>query len=88
MPNVSNLVKKTGYNTKVTEIENKINIHNHDRYIDTQEFNKLAADVFNVRLARSNLITKTDFDAKLSNLNRKTTSIKTKHLLVENELNK
>ena len=88
MPNVSNLAKKTGYNTKVTEIENKINIHNHDRYIDTQEFNKLAADVFNVRLARSNLITKTDFDAKLSNLNRKTTSIKTKHLLVENELNK
>ena len=48
----------------------------------------MAADVFNVRLARSNLITKTDFDAKLSNLNRKTTSIKTKHLLVENELNK
>ena len=30
----------------------------------------------------------TDFDAKLSNLNRKITSNKTKHLLVENELNK
>ena len=88
MPNVSNLVNKTGYNTKVTEIENKINIHNNDRYIDTQEFNKLATDFFNVRLARSNLITKTDFDAKLSNLNRKITSNKTKHLLVENELNK
>ena len=31
---------------------------------------------------------KTDFDAKLSNLNRKISKNKTKHLLVENELNK
>ena len=31
---------------------------------------------------------KTDFDAKLSSLNRKITSNKTKHLLVENELKK
>ena len=31
---------------------------------------------------------KTDFDAKLSNLNRKITQNKSKHLLVENELNK
>ena len=50
--NVSNLVKKTDCNTKITEIENKINNHNHDKYIDTQEFNKLAADVFNARLAK------------------------------------
>ena len=34
------------------------------------------------------MITKTDFDDKLSNLNRKITQNKTKHLLVENELNK
>ena len=34
------------------------------------------------------MITKTDFDAKLSSLNKKTTQNKTKHLLVENELNK
>ena len=34
------------------------------------------------------MITKTDFDAKLPNLNRKITSNKTKHLLVENELKK
>ena len=33
-------------------------------------------------------MTKTDFDAKLSSLNRKITSNKTKHVLVENELNK
>ena len=34
------------------------------------------------------MITKTDFDVKLSSLNRKITENKTKHLLVENELNK
>ena len=48
----------------------------------------LAASVFNARLAEANLITKTDFDAKLWSLNRKITSIKSKHLLVENELKK
>ena len=52
------------------------------------QFNTLAADVFNARLAQANLITKTDFDAKLSSLNRKITQNKSKHLLVENELNK
>ena len=46
----------------------------------------LAANVFNARLAQANVITKTDFDAKLSGLNKKITSNKTKHLLVENEL--
>ena len=88
IPDVSNLVKKTDYNTKVTEIENKLNNHNHDKYIDTPEFNKLAADVFNVRLVQANLITRTEFVAKLSSLNRKVTANKSRHLLVENELNK
>ena len=63
IPNVSNLVKTTDYNTKITDIENKVNNHNHDIYIDTSEFNKLATDVFHARLAQANLITKTDFDA-------------------------
>ena len=79
IPRVSNLVKKSRYNTKVTEIENKLNNYNHDKYIDTSEFNKLDTDVFNARLAQANLITKTDFDAKLSNLNRKITQNKSKH---------
>ena len=43
---------------------------------------------FNTRLTQANLITKTDFDAKLSSLNRKITANKSKHLLVENELKK
>ena len=46
IPDLTNLVNKTDNNTKVTEIENKLTDHNHDKYIDTQEFNKLAADVF------------------------------------------
>ena len=73
IPDVSSLVKKTDHNTKITNIENKLNNHNHDKYIDTSEFNKLAADVFNARLAQANLITKTDFDAKLLSFNRKIT---------------
>ena len=51
-------------------------------------FNKLAVDVFNARIAQANLIIKTDFDAKLSGLNRKITKTKTDHLLVQHELNK
>ena len=81
---ISNLVKEADYNTKVTETENKLNNHNHDKYIDTSEFNKLAADVFNARVAQANLITKTDFDAKLSSFNRKVME----NFLVKNELNK
>ena len=49
IPSVSNLVKKTDYNTKVTEIENKD--HNHDKYIDTSGFNKLAVDA-NLKIMR------------------------------------
>ena len=41
-----------------------------------------------MRLSQANLITKTDFDSKLSNHNRKITTNKTKHLLAENELSK
>ena len=38
IPSVSSLVKETDYNTKITEIENKLNNHNHDKYITTPEF--------------------------------------------------
>ena len=69
-------------------LKKKLVDHNHDKYITTPEFNTLAADVFNARLAQANLITKTDFDAKLSSLNRKITANKSKHFLVKNELKK
>ena len=88
IPNISSLVKKTDYNTKITEIEKKFTDHNHDKYITTLEFNTLAADVFNARLTQANLMRNTDFDAKLSSLNKKIISNKTTNLLVENELKK
>ena len=59
IPDISSLAKKTDYDTKVTEIEIKLNNHNHDKYIDTQEFSKLAADVINARRAQAKLTTKT-----------------------------
>ena len=88
MPYVCSLVKRANYKIKITEIEKKLTDHIHDKYITTSEFNTLAADIFNARLAQDNLITKTDFDAKLSRINRKITENKTKNLLVENESNK
>ena len=54
IPNVSNLVKQSDYNTKISEIENKITTdHDHDKYITTQEFNKLTAEDFTARLAQA-----------------------------------
>ena len=38
--------------------------------------NKLSVDVFNATVAQANLITKTDFDAKLSSLKKKLLKIK------------
>ena len=47
--NNNNLVKKN-YNTKTSEIENKITTdHDHDKYITTQVFNKLASERFAAR---------------------------------------
>ena len=48
----------------------------------------MAAEVFSARLARANLITKTNFDAQLKKITDRVTSNKTKHLLVEAELKK
>ena len=45
IPSASNLVKKADYDTKVTEIENKLIEHNHGKYIATSKFNTLAANV-------------------------------------------
>ena len=43
---------------------------------------------FCCKIAQANLIIRSGFSAKLSSLNRKITSNKTKHLLFENELKK
>ena len=64
-------VKKTNYDTKIKELSDNLTDHNHDKYITTPEFNTLTVDVFNARLTQAILITKTDFDAKLSSLTEK-----------------
>ena len=47
IPSITGLVKKTNYNTKITDTENKLNNHNHDKHVATSEFHTLAANVFN-----------------------------------------
>ena len=71
IPNVSNLVKKAYYDTKVHEIEKKIIDHTHNKYITTLEFNKLTAENFATRWALTDLVTKIDFNNRLTDLNRK-----------------
>ena len=78
IPDVSSLVKKTDYNAKNTEIENKLNNHNFDKYISTLYFNTLAKDAFNAILAQANLVTKTNFDNTVSSLDGKIAENKTK----------
>ena len=46
IPDASSLVKKANYDTKISQIENEINSHNHDIYITNPEFNTLAALAF------------------------------------------
>ena len=82
IPDVSSLVKKTDYDTKISDIEKKITDHDHGKYITTPEFNTMAVNVFNARLAQANVITKTGFDDKLSGINKKIASSKIKHLLI------
>ena len=60
-PNVRGLVIKTDYDTKISELENKLTNQTDDKYNTTSEFNTLAASVFSARLAQANLIIKNRF---------------------------
>ena len=67
--NVSNLVKKTYYNTKINEVEKKITDDDHsNKYITTLVFNKLTAENFAARVKQANLANKSN----ISNLVRET----------------
>ena len=55
------MVKKIDYNINITEIENKLTDHNHDKYISTPEFNRPAAENFAARLKQGNVVTMTEF---------------------------
>ena len=48
---------------------------------------KISTSKFSKKGDITNFIKKTDFDDKLKNLNKNVTSVKTKRVLVENELN-
>ena len=78
-------MKRTDYDTKISDIEKKITDHNHDKYITSPESNTLAAEALTARLAQAKVVAKADFDTKLQELNKKDNSGKTKHLLVETE---
>ena len=88
IPDVSSLFRKTDYNTKISELEKKLTDHNHEKYINTPEFNKLTAEYFAARLKQVNLVTNTDFDDKLKSLNKEMASKKKKHVVLENEFKK
>ena len=47
----SNIVRKTDYQRNISEIENKMNNHDHTEHITTQELNKLTIEKFTARLA-------------------------------------
>ena len=68
IPNASSFINETNYDTKISELEKKLTDHNYHKYAAFPEFSKLAAITLNARLAQGNLITETDFDAKLSSL--------------------
>ena len=78
------------------KLKKKITDHVYsNKYITTFEFNKLTSEKFASRLAQANLASKNVIATfvkktgdKLKNLNKKITSNKTKHLLVENEFKK
>ena len=58
------------------------------KYITTPVFNKLTTENFAARLKQTNLVSKTDFDNKLTSFNRKITSNKTKYLEVQKKKTK
>ena len=56
----------TVLNTKIIEVKNKI--PDSSKYINTQEFNKLTAENFAVRLKQADLVRETDLHNKLTSL--------------------
>ena len=88
---ITNLTTTAAVKAEINDVKNKI--PSHSKYITNPEFNKLTVEDFAARLAETNLaskndianfVKKTNFDNKLKNLNKKFTSNKTKHVLVEN----
>ena len=79
-------LRKTDYKTKISETENKVTAdHDYDKYITTQEFNKLTSESFTAKLKQANLgnkinitnfVKRTDFNKnELNKLSRSTSNI-------------
>ena len=56
-------VEQPDYNTEISEVENKITTdQDHDKYIRTQEFNKLTTEHPSGKLAEANLASESDIN--------------------------
>ena len=75
-------IKKTDFNAKITKVEGKI------PSITVLATSSALTAVENKIPDVSSLVTMTDFDVKLKAISDKVTKNKSRHLLVENELNK
>ena len=62
IPNITNLATNlaTDYNTNISEIENKISDHDHNKSITTPELNKLTAKCHTARLKQKKLARKSN----------------------------
>ena len=61
IPDVSDLVQKSDYNTKINEVKKKISDHDHNnKYVTTPEFKKLTPEGFAEKLKQANLASKSD----------------------------
>ena len=78
IPSVNGLVKKTDYDTKIKDIEEK--------YCATTDYNKFLSDILDVKIKQQELVNKSDIDIKLININKKITSSKTKHSEADKKL--
>ena len=101
IPDARNLVKKTDFNAKITEVEGKkpnirglatsfalTAVENKIPDISSLATTSALITVENKILDISNLVTKTDFDSKLKAISNRVTRNKAKDLLLDNELKK
>ena len=63
----SDSIKKAHHNTKFGEIGKKILDHNHDKYVATQEYKKLATENFSERSKQTDLASKNNIAEFLKN---------------------
>ena len=70
--NVSDLVKKTGYDAYISDIEKKC--------FTTSDYNKFAKEILDAKMAKKALVDKSDFSnlVKSSDLNSKLVTLATK----------